>query len=689
MSQSKLPLEVQQHIEHVATRALLDTGLTVSQLCEASADQLLALQTQLLMGDAWGRWQVSAEMISRPTARESRRTYRLSSALPAGMNPQSESARQLWCELLRVAVAMRLWPGPKGVRAKYSTIHLTLQALGRITRHIGAIEQPNFWSRATREQVTELIGPKRGAATCNLLSRLMRMGVSADAPKTRPRPNTTDAPRDRTGEPEHSAPVHSALQFQPFPDTFTASAGWHAIQMIHVVGPTLLDALEAAAAVQVSVRTINEDSRSSRYKQPLGAVRVHQIRVATLDPVIANWRWTAPDGTALTALPMELHASARTTGRINWPPHTHAQAWALLTVLQASHLWPVALASAGRHGEVLSLDEDCLRRQGSDAPTGAFHTWKLDGVAGRDAEAPLPALVVTALKQQKRLARLIKQSVGVPGSHLWVQTTSLPGQPLGDFSNSLRAFTKAFSLKPLLEGSNAHMHRFRKTLVRMVALTLVHAPKILMDILGHRDEQMTVLRYILSNPGTVKEIEEVTRELIILKGVEAVTHADQLQGKAAPILRERVASYSKRVGAKAMDPQNLMEFVRTMTEGGTGWAIIAPGIVCTGFNNGGLCNKGQGKPNPHYCNPACDNQLVMKTYDEDGMTVTSAVVKAIETVDYMLDKLREADEGGEDMLVAQFAGQVKSILGRWREVDQHCADHPMLTKHFSNVVLLT
>lgn len=675
MGNTRLPVEVQQHIEHTATQVLLDTGITPSQLREASADQLLALQTQLLMGNVWGRWEVAAELLPGRAVIESRRTYRLSSAVPEGLDLESESARQVWCELIRVGVAMRLWPGAKGVRTKYSTIRVTLETLGRNTRHIAAIDQPGFWSRATREQVMERIGHKVGVNTCNLLSRLKGMGVLADAPKGRPRPKKTDGPRDRTDEPEHTAAVQTARQFQPFSDAFTASAGWHAIQMIHLVGPTLLDALEAAASV--ALRT----TRSLSYTK--------QVKAETLDPIIANWRWAAPDGTPLIELPMELHASVRCSGRFSWPPRTHAQAWGLLTVLQASHLWPVALASAGRHGELLSLEEDCLRRENSVAPTGAFHTWKLDGVAGREAEAPLPVLVVTALKQQKRLARLVKQGSGIPGTHLWVQTTTAPGQRLGDFCPALRAFTRAFALTPLLEGSSAHMHRFRKTLVRIVALTLVHAPKILMDILGHRDEQMTVLRYILSDPGILKEIEEVTRELIILKGVEAVTNADQLQGKAAPVLRERVASYAKRVGAKAMDPQNLMEFVRTMTEGGTGWAIIAPGIVCTGFKNGGLCNKGQGKPNPHYCNPACDNQLVMPTYDEDGVAVTSAVVKAIETMDYMLDKLREADEGGEDMLIAQFAGQVKSILGRWREVDQHCADHPMLSKHFPNVVLLT
>lgn len=687
MGNSSLPIQVEHRIAQVATKVLLDTGITPPQLREAGADELLALQTQLLMGATWGEWEVAKELVPCNSVMKSRRTYRLALALPEGIDAETEIGRQVWCELIRVAVAMRLWPGAKGGRAAYTTIHKTLQNLGRLSQLIVASRDPgHFWSRVTREQVTDCISVKGGGYSL-LLSRLKRMDALADAPRGSPRPQKKGGPRDRTGEPEHAERVQTQEQYQPFSDAFTAAAGWHAIQMIHLVGPTLLSALEAAS--RVAVRTVNQDPRTPGYGGPLKPIMATHVKALALDPVIAAWDWTAPDGTPLTKLPMDLRVNAKGSGRVTWPPRTHAQAWSLLTLLQASHLWPIALASAGRHGEVASMTEECLSRQSSDAPTVSFHTWKLDGVAGRLDEAPIPELVVFAIKQQGRLARLIKHSFGVEGNHLWVNTTKWPGLPLVVFDNALTVFTKAFALEPFLDGSRVHMQRFRKTLVRIVALTLVHSPKILMDVLGHRDEQMTVMRYLLSDPGILIEIEQVTRELIVLKGVEAVMQADHLEGSAAPVLRDRVASYVQRIGARAMDPQNLMEFVRAMTEGGTGWAIIAPGIVCTGFKNGGLCNKGQGKPNPHFCNPACDNQLVMKTYDADGMTVSSAVVAAIETMDYMLDKLGEADEGGEDMLIAQFAGQVKSILGRWREVDQHCADHPMLTKHLPNVVLLT
>jgi hypothetical protein len=38
-----------------------------------------------------------------------------------------------------------------------------------------------------------------------------------------------------------------------------------------------------------------------------------------------------------------------------------------------------------------------------------------------------------------------------------------------------------------------------------------------MDVFGHRDEQMTIMRYILSDPGILSEVQQVVREMLILK----------------------------------------------------------------------------------------------------------------------------------------------------------------------------
>jgi hypothetical protein len=213
-----------------------------------------------------------------------------------------------------------------------------------------------------------------------------------------------------------------------------------------------------------------------------------------------------------------------------------------------------------------------------------------------------------------------------------------------------------------------------------------------MDLLGHRDEQMTVMRYVLSDPGILAEIEEITREMVILKGLDAVKSGDSLQGKAAPILRARVDQYAKLLGKNAFEPTNLREFVEVITEGGTGWAIIGPGKVCTGFRQGGLCNEGTGEANPHYCSPDCNNQLLFKEYEEADGTIASTVEESIETLDYMVEQLRRVACGGEQMLIPQFVGQVVGLLNHWPEVDEYFRDHhlpdPEINKHFLRVALL-
>ncbi|SDJ62871.1 hypothetical protein SAMN05216338_105715 [Bradyrhizobium sp. Rc2d] len=50
----------------------------------------------------------------------------------------------------------------------------------------------------------------------------------------------------------------------------------------------------------------------------------------------------------------------------------------------------------------------------------------------------------------------------------------------------------------------AHMHRWRHTVARLVALSVVGAPKVLFDLFGHKDIEMT-LYYMMSDPTIADE----------------------------------------------------------------------------------------------------------------------------------------------------------------------------------------
>lgn len=687
MTKALITDDVLKHIEQQRTNYLATTGLTPSKLRGATDDKLLQVQQEVLMGASWGRWEYPEEWSFGANSRPYRRSYELKLALPDGVELDSEPARFVWRELLRLTLAMRLWPGRMGLMYKMTTIKNTIGMMGNIIKIFGISDGPTFWQHYERGPVRARLG-KFADIYLNQVAHYHAIGALPDGPSTAKRKGRAPL-RDRTGEPEFSTKADDSKQWQPLPDDYISVAGWRAVEMACLVGPTLLAAVEQALSLPV-----RKKARDGRLLED-----VVRANVRSLDAVIRDWDWRTPDGSPLQSLPVVIQIKAPGKGGqfVPWPPTRFSEAWTLLELLQASHLWIAALSLAARHGEVVEMKEGCIRREESGATTGMFHTWKLDGFLGRDHEAPLPAVAVTVLKQQIQLARLVKRLRGVDGDHLWVQTSSagrgMTGEKAVHINSLLKKFNLAFDLEAHMGGGRIHMHRFRKTLARIVALALVHAPKILMDILGHRDEQMTVMSYILADKGILAEIEEVTRELVILKGLEAVEKINQLQGMAAPTLRARVAHYSKLMGKHALEPQNLREFIEVITGNGGDWAIIGPGKVCTGFKKGGLCNDSNGDPNPHYCSAECPNQLTFPVYDTVDGAVASAIVDAIEAIDYMVGQLQQSDEAKEEMLVAQFAGQIRGLLHQWREVDQHFRarylESPLVKKHFPKVVLLS
>ena len=71
---------------------------------------------------------------------------------------------------------------------------------------------------------------------------------------------------------------------------------------------------------------------------------------------------------------------------------------------------------------------------------------------------------------------------------------------------------------------------------------------------GHRDEEITIVKYILADPAFLAEVQTVVREMVILIAADAVTNVDHVQGAGAPGFHERVSEYAKRAGESALEP---------------------------------------------------------------------------------------------------------------------------------------
>lgn len=665
--------------ERATLLALTTSGLSPELLRLAGDSDLLALQAELFLGSEWGVIDIPPNLLADHRLPRSKHTFDLAKALPEGTEEGSDQAREIWRELLRFAIARRSFPLRArgcGGRPWFSTILVEVRSIAIATRLIADRSGPGFWSRISAEEFVR-VTCKAGETYVNTLRKLAEAGAISDAPTGRKKVVGSGPARHRTGEAETKQRVRLDFQYLPLPDAFTSAAGARALYMTEQVGPTLLDLLEEC--LTFPVRTTCKRAASKGVIRELSENMKHKVKASTLDPIVESWVWRDAEGEPLSELKYDVALRPYMGASFSWPPRTFSQAESTLQLLQSSHLFLVSLSDGGRHGEILSVAEGSVQRTDSCSPTLSSVSRKTDPNGGRVRETPLPSSVSVAIAQQERLARYVKTAYGVEGPHLWVQIGTSRGMAPASFNKALHGFVRDFGLEGLLSGTSLHMHRFRKTLARVCALALVHAPKILMDIFGHRDEQMTILRYILSDPGLLSEIEEVTRELLVLKGVWLVENIDRIEGKGAVRLRRQWERHAELIGSSALEPQNIEDFVRAMFENGSAFAVVAPGVLCTGFTRGGMCNShGEGAPNPEHCDPRCENQVSCPSYDSpDSFVEEDAVINALNTAEYLFSQLQSAVCGGEQMISATFEAQIRSLVGRWREVDAYVTSHPL------------
>lgn len=582
---------------------------------------------------------------------------------------------EAWTEIVRYGVVRSLVPAARGL-PKPSTIIAELKTLVRVTRL--TLQKPSvpegFWS-----QISERDFPKGiGGVVSNTLRRFRDRGYISDCPAKDPIVVGIQSERDRFGEEDSDEKVEKNSSWQPFPDTFTSECGWRSIYLIKVLGPTLLDALEAA---------VKEKLPQRRDGQPFHPRRQQVSAAEVRDVIIADWYWRTPDGAPLETLELEFNLK-KTMGRgmkkgqllpeFSWPPKTFADAWTLLPILQGAHLFPVCLASGPRASEVCSFNEDCLVEAESVGTRIIGKTFKLvDGVGGRMRDFACPAIVATALLQQIRLATLVKGRSGVTGNHLWVHIKTFGRGRMGEKQLIISQFLHSYAVKLgivklLSDHSKVHVHRFRKTLARVVALSLVNSPSVLMDCFGHEDPDMTIRNYILSDKHIAREVLVVQRELVVLMAVEIIENSENLGGAVGEQLHKRKTEFLQLLGKSEFEPQDAYEFAKRETYDGRTWMMVTPGVYCTiPTEEGGLCSKGQHGINPAYCRGGCPFQLLTEYHKARSNDAILEIVRNLE----------RAINEDDPMIIAQWAGQLKNWIGRWPSVDEEWRNHPVVQRY--------
>jgi integrase len=675
---------VEKHPDEEARRAQVLATIDPYAIQGMTRAELLALQERLGYGGIWGEWVVPLEWMP-PTKRwVCARTIRLECG-----TPQTDHA---WTELLRFALLCSLVRGARSVLAP-SSVLAYLNIAVRLVPALVTAPGPSgaWWSRLSVEDMVLSVNA-RAESVAGCVQSLYRRGYLSDQPVPRVRDDGLTE-RNRRGESVPKNKIDTSKQYQPLPDEFTGQCGQRALWMIKILGPTLLDCCEAALNAPVP-----PPKESGKLKTPGQRVEAGE-RIAVLaarNLVIRSWQWTSPKKEPISAVPFELCFSRRVRTSIEakrtnlpiredfaWPPRQWGDLVMLVSLLQTCHAWLLLLASGPRASTVLSYTEKCLIPvPGGYRLEGTLHKTP-DEVGGRKRLWPAPPIVVQAAQQQIRLAQFIKRLAkpSAPsslGDHLWVLVM---GNKRGDGKGSavvglnppLNALVKQFGLRHLLDNDNPklHTHRFRKTLARIIALTLTNAQMVLMDCFGHDDPEMTLRHYIMADKALVADVQQAQREIVILMAKDAVEQADTLGGAAGVRVRDAKAQYLRLHNKSNLDPEDIQELAEMLTLGGRDWVIVMPGVICTlPIGSTGPCAMRQGGRNPGNCQSGCGHQL-LTDYNKS---------QTDDTVRWILEELQKATDM-DSVSVPMWEGQLQNWLYRWREVYDRWAEHPLVKIH--------
>ena len=505
------------------------------------------------------------------------------------------------------------------------------------------------------------------------LWKLADLGLWKDAP---PKPETKPItnPKGKRVKPK---PEKKGNPYQPIPDDYLAVMGPRVLWIVEDLGPNLIHLFEAIPMLFEG----GGKHRESRQKRLARYFSQYTWRDRAEQPI------TSPPFPLATA---SQRGFAKGKKRPNWPPSSWEQVQVLAATLQSSHLWIALLAMAGRISEVETLERDCVEWWSDGKPYVGGKTYKLKKtLAGVDRDWPAPDALIHALGQQARLVetweRITRTLDGtdpsnvdtlvVDANHLWASlgtsATANPEKRLSDINQALQKLAERIGLSDRPGAVLLHAHRFRKTVARLGGVAIVDSPRVLMQLLGHEDIEVT-LHYICTDKALAADIERVARELRIMRSQEVFdgirasmqTGVKKYGGGGVPSLEAMIRK------AEDWGAETSYELSVLLTANGRYTKLVRPGVMCL---KPSLTNA------PCTCDSACKNRIERLIDDEvqrrDVLSVIPILIedgnRAVEENNLLAaeDKLRQIDEDlgwlGEDA-AKEFAAN--RGLERLREV---------------------
>lgn len=631
------------------------------QIQRMEKDDLLLLQRHFRLGTEWGQIRFPDEWISgsQPNGQGTVNLYtRLGSAASSELELELGVITAVRMVLLVFCVPTQC--GTKAARHLAPTTILTRLvgpwinfikfALGRPSNDnnglLGRID--NYSYRAREHEEAKRFG--------NLYAR----GLWPDTIE-RPRTENLVETSNRDVPDQIHAPSEGGRTkdpYLPFPDAFVHEAGRCSAWFINDFTPMLLTGYEALIAVIENHRV--KSGTGNEYFRP------------TTD-FLLNYKWRDVAGNPFVGFPFSVEVSFGSRS-CTWPPLRLQEFQQFVMMAQMANFFVIALSAGPRAGEILSFTTSCLTESRDGVALANGRTYKIvDAFEGVTRDWPMPQLAVQALQYQSRLSLLISRQYqsryeqgAVP---LWrLFHASGAGAALGsNYNSQMRLYVRRLKLEHLIDRQALSHHRFRKTIARLVALAQVHAPKILMDIFGHKSIEMT-MHYILADASILSEMRAVRKELVLIMAKKAIRNAASNGGPAALHISNAAQQISIRTSSE-YGVENEDDLAMMLTGQGVYWIQPRPGVICTKLvDQVGPCAKGRSQPNPARCQSDCTFRLEEA---DNRHQVDEAITDIVQ-------KIQRAWVHEDEILAEVWTGQLMTNLSRFTDLSDKWLKHPVV-----------
>jgi integrase len=650
-------------------RTTAAAALTPENIHRMQKDQLLRLQASSGLGGEWGTIVIPASWCTPGTAQAPAYRRIDVNSLEGSADDLEEGRLALSRYALLLLYCKVAGRGYKQIFLAPDTIRGSLVLFKTLLQKALRSEPVHAGPLLARLSSNDVLAMPRAPVLLGELRRVQRFvaqGLWADAPTTAELGEIEDSIAE-TVERARIVKKTKGGTFKPLPDDFVAEAGWRLIWVIEHLGPSIVECGRELIRIRRSV------DRSEDASAQVVAARLQKLSTEFL----SSYRWLAPNGKEISEIPFDVQITrsfGEGSAEFEWPPRMYVDFLRLLWVLQDAHMFVFLLSTGGRISETLSLEPNCVVSVEPDKETVQGRTYKLVfSSAGEKREWPLPTLALEAIQQQVKLSEVItalgemkKTRARQPAADsIWVSGNGAQWRELP--TKRLTKTIRAIGIVDMLGAKWLNSHRFRKTLARIVALALVGAPKILMDLFGHKSIEMT-LHYMTTDPQLRAEIKEVARAQTIMFAENAIHEAEKNGGGGGSRLRAALRKERARLG-RDFGEDDIRQLAETLTDNGTTWMLVRPGVICTkSVGQAGPCNRSLGRPEPSRCRSKCDHRLEEAALRDD-------VDRSLEEdVGYLADALRQDDEIQAEM----WRGQVLTHLPRFEDLRVKWSTHPVV-----------